>query len=126
MAYQCYYSESGIRCPNRQEDYWCSPEHEKIWKDNNYQGNSKKNFISRLIDPEQAKQNLIRKGYMTLSPQSFERFILISRFEELKERKLIFQRNGNWFYGKDTWRETVRQLHDWANEDRESRQVKLV
>ena len=36
-TYQCYYIENGTRCEKQQEEYWCSIEHESLWKEENYQ-----------------------------------------------------------------------------------------
>lgn len=34
---QCYFvDEDGQRCDKHQDECWCSPEHEKIWKEKNY------------------------------------------------------------------------------------------
>lgn len=120
MTYQCYYEEKGIRCPERQEDFWCSPNHEQIWKSQNYI--KKKSGFTKLLDPKFAKQQLIRRGYIILTPLSFERFILTERFEKLKAKGYIAQRNGHWFYSKEHWRSAVQMLAEWREEDRKSKQ----
>lgn len=40
MKYQCYYQtnieDPKTRCEKYQENHWCSPLHEKLWKAKNY------------------------------------------------------------------------------------------
>ena len=38
-GFQCYFTDNGKRCENRQEDCWCSEEHKTAWQKENYNDN---------------------------------------------------------------------------------------
>ena len=48
--FQCYFiDKQGKQCENRQDDYWCSPEHKTAWQAVNYVDNRPRNARKKSI-----------------------------------------------------------------------------
>lgn len=68
--FQCYYEESGIRCPERQIDYWCSEDHKTKYQAANY----KQQNYEKIGSTKKLEEKL-KKEYIDLGTMSYIRWM---------------------------------------------------